>query len=156
MKATFAAGCFWSVEYEFSQLPGIISMQAGYIDGDEKNYPKPTYEQVCSKKTNYAEAVEVEFDEKKISYEKLLEIFWNLHDPTTLNRQGPDVGTQYRSAIFYHSSEQKSEAESSMKKRQAKISGKIVTQISQAPTFFRAEEYHQKYAEKHGGPTCHM
>lgn len=152
-KATFGAGCFWGVEATFRNTEGVTATAVGYLGGSTAN---PTYEQVCTGRTLHAEVVEVEFDPAKVSYEKLLEVFWDCHDPTTLNRQGPDVGTQYRSAIFYHSPEQKAAAEASKEKRQA--SGKhrrpIVTEITPAATFFRAEEYHQQYLEKRGISSC--
>ena len=148
-KATFAAGCFWHVEYAFNRVPGIISTTVGYTGGNTDN---PSYKQVCSDRTGHAEAVEVTFDPNEISYSRLLEIFWNLHDPTQLNRQGPDVGSQYRSAIFYHSDEQKQAAlETKAKLEAANVFSKpIVTEIAPAGEFYRAEEYHQKYFQKHG------
>lgn len=153
MIATFAAGCFWHVEETFAKTPGVIKTEVGFTGGDLKY---PTYEQVCTHNTGHAEAVRVEFDPTKISYEELLEIFWECHDPTTLNRQGPDVGSQYRSAIFYHNEEQRKLAFQS--KQELTDSGKyqhpIVTEITLAGPFYRAEEYHQKYFEKHGGGAC--
>ena len=148
-KATFAAGCFWHVEYAFGRVPGVVSTTVGYTGGNTDN---PSYKQVCSDRTGHAEAVEVTFDSNEISYSGLLEIFWNLHDPTQLNRQGPDVGSQYRSAIFYHSDEQKQAAlETKAKLETANIFSKpIVTEIVPAGEFYRAEDYHQKYFEKHG------
>ncbi|MFO0949024.1 MAG: peptide-methionine (S)-S-oxide reductase MsrA [Planctomycetota bacterium] len=152
-KATFGAGCFWGVEATFRNTEGVTATAVGYLGGSTAN---PTYEQVCTDRTGHAEVVEVEFNPAKVSYEKLLEVFWDCHDPTTLNRQGPDVGTQYRSAIFYHSPEQKAAAETSKEKRQA--SGKhrrpIVTEITPTSTFYRAEEYHQQYLEKRGLSSC--
>ena len=154
-KATFAAGCFWGVEYNFSKLPGVVSTLVGYTGGDDKNYPNPNYEQVCSGKTGYAEVIEIKFDTKKISYEKLLEAFWKMHDPTSLNRQGLDVGTQYKSAIFYHNPSQKSLAIKSKKVLQKKLGNeKIVTEIVKATKFYHAEEYYQKYIEKTGRKVC--
>jgi peptide-methionine (S)-S-oxide reductase len=154
-KATFAAGCFWGVEAAFAKVPGIVSTQVGYTGGHTEN---PTYKQVCTDKTGHAEALEVTYDPAKISYEQLLAIFWSIHDPTTLNRQGPDVGTQYRSAIFYHNKEQQAAAEAS--KRKLEQSGRfdrpIVTEITPASKFYRAEEYHQRYFQKHGLPSCHL
>jgi peptide-methionine (S)-S-oxide reductase len=154
-KATFAAGCFWGVEATFRQLPGVISTRAGYTGGHTAN---PTYKEVCSDGTGHAEAVEVEYDPAKISYEKLLNVFWENHDPTQLNRQGPDWGTQYRSAIFFHSPEQEAEAKAS--KQTLESSGRfrkpIVTQIVAAPTFYEAEDYHQQYLEKRGLASCHI
>ena len=146
-KATFAAGCFWHPEMIFSKTPGVISTRVGYIGGKLKN---PSYAQVCSLDTGHVEAVEVAFYPKKISYEKLLDVFWNIHNPTTKDRQGPDVGSQYNSAIFYHNDEQKIVALESKAKRQKKTERKIVTMIKKAPKFWPAEEYHQKYVEKQG------
>ncbi len=149
MKATFAAGCFWHVEDLLSKTKGVKSTQVGYIGGI---IPDPTYEEVCTDRTGHAEAVEVEFEPTEISYDELLEIFWNNHNPTTLNRQGPDVGIQYRSAIFYHDDSQKETAEKSKNNltQSGKYSNPIVTEIVPAPKFYRAEEYHQKYFKKHG------
>lgn len=146
-KATFAAGCFWHVEAAFQNVNGVLSTQVGYTGGDTKN---PTYHDVCSDTTQHAEAVEIEFDPKKISYKQLLDILWKSHDPTQQNRQGPDIGTQYRSAIFYHTAEQKKEAEESKKALQKKLSNNVATEIVKATTFYRAEEYHQQYFQKHG------
>jgi len=153
-KATFGAGCFWGVEAEFRQLPkGIGSTAVGYEGGTMNN---PTYRDVCTNRTGHAEVVEVEYDPEKISYEDLLKIFWENHDPTTLNRQGPDIGTQYRSVIFFHTPEQQAAALAS--KERLEKSGKyrrpIVTQIVPAATFYRAEDYHQQYLEKRGLSTC--
>lgn len=149
MKATFGAGCFWHVEDLLAKIKGVKSTKAGYTGGQ---LPNPTYEEVCTDKTGHAEAVEVEFDPEEISFEELLDVFWNNHNPTTLNRQGPDVGIQYRSAIFYHDEKQKEIAEKS--KQSLSESGRydnpIVTEIVPAPTFYDAEEYHQKYFKKHG------
>ena len=149
MKATFAAGCFWHVEDLFRKTNGISLTKVGYTGGELSN---PTYEQVCTDRTGHAEAVQVEYDPNVISFEEILDIFWNNHNPTTLNRQGPDIGTQYRSAIFYHNDEQKKVAED--KRRfltDTKIYDKpIVTQIVPASTFYPAEEYHQQYYEKNG------
>ena len=152
-KATFGAGCFWHVEEAFRQLKGVLSTTVGYSGGTMKN---PTYEDVCTDKTGHAEVVEITFDPQKISYNELLKVFWDIHDPTTKNRQGPDVGTQYRSVIFYHSSEQKAMAERSKKdlEQSKKYRKKIVTEITEAPTFYPAEEYHQHYLEKHGLAAC--
>lgn len=154
-KATFAAGCFWGVEHAFRQTPGVLAAYSGYTGGRTEN---PTYEQVCGGRTEHAEAVEVEFDPAQVSYGQLLEQFWGLHNPTTLNRQGPDIGTQYRSAIFCHSPEQLAAATAS--RDQLAASGKyprpIVTQIAPAAPFYRAEEYHQRYFEKHGLRGCHV
>lgn len=149
MKATFAAGCFWHVEDLFLKTKGVKSTKVGYIGGRLAN---PTYEEVCTDKTGHAEAVEVEYDPNEISYTELLEIFWNNHDPTSLNRQGPDVGIQYRSSIFYHDDSQKQNAQKSKEvlETSKKFSKKIVTEILPAPEFYKAEEYHQKYFQKHG------
>ena len=148
-KATFAAGCFWHVEDIFSKTNGISSTKVGYIGGQ---LPNPTYEEVCTDKTGHAEAVQVEYNPDEISFEELLDVFWKNHNPTTLNRQGPDVGIQYRSAIFYHDEKQKETAENS--KQTLNSSGifdnPIITQIVPAPIFYEAEEYHQKYFKKHG------
>lgn len=153
-KACFAAGCFWGVEYVFTQFSGILSVKSGYTGGNLKN---PSYEDVCSGKTGHAESVLIEFNSNEISYKKLLEIFFKSHDPTTLNYQGPDVGNQYRSAIFYFSDKQKREAESFKKKYEKILKKKIVTLIEQAKEFYDAEEYHQKYYEKSGKqPYCHV
>ena len=149
MKATFGAGCFWHVEDLLSKTKGVKSTRVGYTGGQ---LPNPTYEEVCTDRTGHAEAVEVEFDPEEISFEELLDVFWNNHNPTTLNRQGPDVGIQYRSAIFYHDEKQKEIAEKS--KLSLSESGRygnpVVTEIVPAPTFYDAEEYHQKYFKKHG------
>jgi len=154
-KATFAAGCFWGVEAAFAKVPGVVSTQVGYTGGHTEN---PTYKQVCTDKTGHGEAVEVTYDPAKISYQQLLDVFWSIHDPTTLNRQGPDVGTQYRSAIFYHNKDQQAAAEAS--KRNLEKSGRfdkpIVTEITPASKFYRAEQYHQRYFEKRGLPSCHL
>lgn len=149
MKATFGAGCFWHVEDLFSKIKGVNSTAVGYIGGQLSN---PTYEEVCTDKTGHAEAVEVYYDPDEISFEELLKIFWENHNPTTLNRQGPDVGIQYRSAIFYHDEKQKEIAENSKQalEQSVKYGLPIVTEIVPAPTFYKAEEYHQKYFKKHG------
>ena len=152
-KATFAAGCFWGVEAEFRATPGVSSTRVGYLGGETEN---PTYKEVCTDRTGHAEAVEVTFDPAKVSYRKLLEVFWANHDPTTLNRQGPDWGSQYRSAIFYHSPEQEADARRSMTEAQKSVKRPIVTQIVPAPTFFEAEDYHQQYLEKRGLASCHI
>ncbi len=152
-KATFGAGCFWHVEEAFRHLKGVLSTTVGYTGGTLKN---PTYEDVCTDKTGHAEVVELTYDPEKITYEELLRVFWDIHDPTTKNRQGPDIGTQYRSAIFYHSPEQKTAAELSKKEleQSRKYSKKVVTEIIEATTFYPAEEYHQRYLEKHGLAAC--
>jgi peptide-methionine (S)-S-oxide reductase len=149
MKATFGAGCFWHVEDLLNKTKGVKSTAVGYIGGQ---LPNPTYEEVCTDKTGHAEAVEVEYDPDEISFDELLDVFWSNHNPTTLNRQGPDVGIQYRSAIFYHDEKQKEIAESSKQSldESGKFDNPIVTEIVPAPTFYKAEEYHQKYFKKHG------
>lgn len=154
-KATFAAGCFWGVEENFRQLAGIISTRVGYTGGTTRN---PTYEQVCTGRTGHAEAVEIEFNPDKISYGQLLDVFWKIHDPTTLNRQGPDVGAQYRSAIFFHNKGQEDLARTSKEKLESsgKYKNKIVTEIVPAAEFYPAEEYHQKYLQKRGLPGCKL
>ena len=144
-KATFAAGCFWQVETEFRKVKGVLNTKVGYTGGKMKN---PTYKNVCTDTTGHAEAIDIEFDPKIVSYEKLLDVFWKIHNPTTLNRQGLDMGTQYRSAIFYHNETQKKQAEASLKKTQKNFKNKIVTEIKKAPEFYKAEEYHQKYLDK--------
>jgi peptide-methionine (S)-S-oxide reductase len=152
-KATFAAGCFWGVEATFRRLAGVKSTQVGYIGG---RMPNPTYEDVCTDETGHAEAVEVTFDPQVISYHDLLEVFWANHDPTTKDRQGPDVGTQYRSVIFFDSPEQETEARASLEAAQKRFRRPIVTQILPAAEFWRAEEYHQQYLEKRGLAHCHL
>jgi peptide-methionine (S)-S-oxide reductase len=153
--ATFAAGCFWGVEAAFRQVPGVTSAEVGYTGGHTEN---PTYEDVCSHATGHAEAVRVQFDPEKVSYEDLLGVFWGNHDPTQVNRQGPDVGDQYRSAIFFHSPEQERAARDS--KEALEKSGRhkrpIATEITPAPAFHRAEEYHQQYLEKRGQAHCRI
>ncbi len=154
-KATFAAGCFWGVEARFQQLPGVIATAVGYEGGSLAN---PTYQQVCTDRTGHAEAVEIEFDPSKIGYQQLLDEFFALHDPTQLNRQGPDWGAQYRSVVFYHSPEQEKTAKETIARLTAekRFSKPIVTQVVPAETFWRAEEYHQKYLEKRGALSCHI
>jgi peptide-methionine (S)-S-oxide reductase len=154
-KATFGAGCFWGVEKAFQHVKGVRSTKVGYMGGHLKN---PTYEDVCTDKTGHVEVVQISFDEKKISYEKLLEIFWDIHDPTQLNRQGPDRGTQYRSVIFYYDKQQKQIAEISKKKQQesGKFKNSIVSEIITVKVFYPAEEYHQKYLEKQGQSGCNF
>jgi peptide-methionine (S)-S-oxide reductase len=153
MKATFGAGCFWGVEETFRQTPGVQKTAVGYAGGKTAN---PTYEQVCSDTTGHAEVVQVDFDPKKVSYTKLLHIFFENHDPTQKNRQGPDIGTQYRSAIFYHSAEQKEQAMQTLQEQQAKHKRPIVTEITAAPPFYPAEDYHQQYLAKRGLSSCHL
>jgi len=154
-KALFGAGCFWGVEAAFRQVEGVLATAVGYSGGRKEN---PSYEDVCSGRTGHAEVVEVEYDPSKVTYEQLLDVFWENHDPTTLNRQGPDVGEQYRSAIFFLTPEQ--EAAASASKELLEKSGRykrpIVTEITPASTFFRAEEYHQRYLEKHGLAHCRI
>ena len=152
-KATFGAGCFWGVEATFRQLAGVKETAVGYEGGSHKN---PTYEDVCTDRTGHAEVVEVTFDPAVISYHDLLKVFWENHDPTTRNRQGPDVGTQYRSAIFFHSPEQEAEAKRSRDEAQKNFKRPIVTEIVPATSFWRAEEYHQQYLEKRGLSHCHL
>jgi peptide-methionine (S)-S-oxide reductase len=154
-KATFAAGCFWGVEAAFRRVPGVKSTIVGYEGG---TMPNPTYKDVCTNRTGHAESVEIEFDPAQVSYEDLLNVFWREHDPTTLNRQGPDVGTQYRSAIFFHTPAQETAARASKEKleKSGEFSRPIVTQIVPASRFWRAEEYHQQYLEKRGAASCHI
>ncbi len=153
-KATFGAGCFWGVEYNFRRVPGVVEAFSGYSGGKSAN---PTYRQICNGDTYHAEVVEVTFDPQKVSYVKLVEFFFKMHDPTQLNRQGPDYGTQYRSVIFVHSEEQRKVAQEVIQKLTAgkKYAQPIVTVVEDAKPFWKAEEYHQKYFEKNGGPTCH-
>ncbi|HLC61265.1 MAG TPA: peptide-methionine (S)-S-oxide reductase MsrA [Candidatus Nanoarchaeia archaeon] len=151
--ATFAAGCFWGVEAAFRQIKGVKSTRVGYTGGQMEN---PTYEDVCADETGHAEAVEVTFDPKKLPYEKLLDVFWQNHNPTLGNRQGPDVGTQYRSAIFYHNKNQKELAINSMNELQKKLDKTITTEIKPAEEFYEAEDYHQQYLEKRGMSSCHI
>ncbi len=145
-KAMFGAGCFWGVEYNFSKIKGVNEVMSGYSGGKT---PNPTYEMVCNNNTEHAEVVLVDFNEEEVTYEELLDAFWKKHDPTTLNRQGPDIGSQYRSAIFYYNDEQKEVAKESLRNLQKKLDRKIVTEITKVQTFWKAEEYHQKYFEKH-------
>ena len=148
-KATFGAGCFWGIEAAFRRIEGVCDAAVGYSGGTTRN---PTYQNVCGGQTGHAEVVEVTFDPNRVSFKRLLDVFWACHDPTQLNRQGWDVGTQYRSAIFYHSIEQESQASESLAALQdsERVQGKIVTEISKASDFWRAEEYHQRYFEKNG------
>jgi peptide-methionine (S)-S-oxide reductase len=153
-KATFAGGCFWGVEHLFNQVPGVIEAVSGYEGG---HVDRPSYEQVCGGRTGHAEAVEVTYDPTKVTYAELLNSFWNMHDPTTLNRQGPDTGHQYRSVIFFHSPEQEATARQSKEEAQKYFDHRIVTEIIPATDFWRAEEYHQRYFEKHPGHySCHF
>jgi peptide-methionine (S)-S-oxide reductase len=150
-RATFAAGCFWGVEGAFREVEGVVRTRVGYTGGHIEN---ATYEQVCSDATGHAEAVDVWFDPELVSYDYLLNLFWSIHDPTTLNHQGWDFGSQYRSAIFFHNADQEELATASRDQRQQRLSRPIVTEIVAAPTFYEAEEYHQRYYEKHGGAVC--
>ncbi len=152
-KATFGAGCFWGVEAAFRQVPGVLETAVGYAGG---NFANPTYRDVCSDETGHAEVVEVTYDPSRVSYEDLLNVFWENHDPTQLNRQGPDIGTQYRSAIFFHSPAQRDTAVASRDRleKSGRYRRPIVTEITPAPTFWRAEEYHQQYLEKRGLASC--
>ena len=152
-KATFGAGCFWGVEAAYRQIPGVISTAVGYEGG---SLARPTYEDVCTDRTGHAEVVEVEYDPARVSYDRLLEVFWENHDPTQKNRQGPDVGTQYRSAIFVHDGEQEAAARTSLEnlRKSGRYSRPIVTEITPASTFWKAEDYHQQYLEKRGLSTC--
>jgi len=154
-KATFGAGCFWGVESFFRQVPGVLDAVCGYAGGQLDN---PGYKQVCTDKTGHAEVVEVSFDPARVSYGTLVDVFYANHNPTTLNRQGPDVGTQYRSVIFFHSPEQERVAREKTAALQAsgKFKKPVVTSIEAAPAFWRAEEYHQRYFEKNGLPSCHL
>jgi peptide-methionine (S)-S-oxide reductase len=152
-KAIFAAGCFWGVEAAFHEVDGVIEAISGYTGGSKDH---PTYREVCGDRTGHAEAVEVEFDPAKVSYNRLLDIFWQIHDPTQVNRQGPDVGSQYRSGIFYLTPEQETDAKESRERAQDKLSRPIATEITQATTFWPAEDYHQRYFEKHGFVGCHV
>jgi peptide-methionine (S)-S-oxide reductase len=155
MKATFAAGCFWGVEATFRALPGVMATRVGYTGGQMAN---PTYEDVCTDRTGHAEAVEVEYDPAAISYDKLLDVFWEHHDPTQVNRQGPDWGTQYRTVIFFHTPEQEAAAKASKEKleKSGRYRKPIATQIVPAVTFYPAEDYHQQYLEKRGLASCHI
>ena len=150
-KATFGAGCFWGVEATFRSVPGVTDAAVGYAGGKTEN---PTYEDVCSHVTGHAEVVQVKFDPAVVSYDHLLDVFWANHNPTTLNRQGPDVGDQYRSAIYFHSPEQEAAAKASREAAQERFSKPIVTEITEAPEFWPAEDYHQRYLEKRGMASC--
>ena len=153
--AIFGAGCFWGIEAAFRRIPGVVDAAVGYSGGHTEN---PTYKDVCTDETGHAEVVQVTFDPSKLSYEQLLDAFWQMHDPTQVNRQGPDFGSQYRTAIFFHSPEQKSVAEKSKAALQAsgKFRKPIVTEITPAGPFYRAEDYHQRYLEKRGAASCHF
>ena len=154
-KATFAAGCFWGVEAAFRQVKGVVATAVGYMGGRLEN---PTYEDVCTDKTGHAEVVQVDYDPSRVSYDELLDVFWNCHDPTTLNRQGPDVGTQYRSAVFFHTPEQQAAAAKSKERLEASgnYDNPIVTEIAPASQFYLAEDYHQQYLEKRGQSSCKL
>jgi len=155
-KATFGAGCFWGVEAAFAAIPGVTATAVGYEGG---RLDRPTYKDVCTDRTGHAEVVEIEFDPAKVSYKRLLDAFFTLHDPTTLNRQGPDWGSQYRSAVFFHSPEQEVAAKARIEELTAQGTYKprrIVTTVEPAQTFWRAEEYHQRYLEKRGQASCHI
>lgn len=152
-KATLGAGCFWGVEATYRRLAGVKSTQVGYMGGKLTN---PTYKDVCTDSTGHAEVLEVTFDPEVVSYHDILELFWDNHNPTTLNRQGPDVGAQYRSAIFYHSPEQEAVARASLDAAQKRFPRPIVTEITPAAEFWRAEDYHQQYLEKRGLSQCHF
>ena len=154
-KATFGAGCFWGVEVAFRQIPGVVDAVVGYSGGTMEN---PTYRDVCTDRTGHAEVVQVTYDPAKVSYDELLDAFWKLHDPTQVNRQGPDVGKQYRSAIFFHTPEQEAAAKASKEKlaKSGKFSRPIATEITGAGKFFPAEDYHQRYLEKRGIASCHI
>lgn len=153
--ATFGAGCFWGVELAFRKIDGVVAATAGYLGG---TMPNPTYEDVCTGRTGHAEVVQVGYDPDRVTFEDLLEVFWTCHDPTQRNRQGPDVGTQYRSAIFFHTPEQEQAARASIDAlvQSGRFTKPIVTEISPASTFFPAEEYHQRYLEKHGLTSCSL
>lgn len=153
-RATFAAGCFWGVEDAFLKMKGVKSTRVGYTGG---NFPDPSYEDVCTDRTGHAEAIELEFDPNEISYKELLDFFWSIHNPTTKNRQGPDIGSQYRSTIFYHNPEQEKIARKSKQQLDDSnsLQNKIVTEIVPAATFYQAEDYHQKYYQKIGGGSCY-
>lgn len=154
-KATFGAGCFWGVEETFRNIPGVVTTAVGYLGG---TLCDPTYEDVCTGRTGHAEVVEIEFDPARVSYDKLLDVFWSSHDPTTVNRQGPDVGTQYRSAVFFHTPEQEAAARESKARLDApgRLPHPIVTEITPATPFYRAEDYHQQYLAKRGRTSCHI
>jgi peptide-methionine (S)-S-oxide reductase len=154
-KATFAAGCFWGIEAAFCRVPGVVKTTVGYTGGTTKN---PTYRDVCTGRTGHAEAVQVVYDPEEVSYDDLLNLFWEIHNPTTRDRQGLDVGSQYRSAIFYHTTDQQESAEASKKRlqRSGRFRSDIVTEITPASEFYPAEEYHQRYLEKSGRSSCRI
>jgi len=154
-KATFGAGCFWGVEVKFGQIPGVLETAVGYEGGDLEH---PTYKEVCTDRTGHAEVVDLTFDPERVTFEQILDAFFELHDPTQMNRQGPDYGSQYRSVIFYHSDAQKTAAEKKIEelKVEGRFSKPIVTLVTPAETFWKAEEYHQKYLEKRGMAACHI
>jgi len=152
-QAMFAAGCFWGVEAAFREVTGVVDVTVGYSGGHTE---RPSYREVCRERTGHAEAVLVEFDPGKVPYERLLDVFWKIHDPTQLNRQGPDVGTQYRSAVFYLTPEQETAAKTSREQVQDGFSRPVVTEVTQASAFWPAEEYHQRYFEKHGMVGCEI
>jgi peptide-methionine (S)-S-oxide reductase len=151
-KATFAAGCFWGVESAFRGIPGVAATRVGYAGGRTEN---PSYHDVCTGTTGHAEAVEVTYDPEQVSYEQLLDLFWRLHDPTQGNRRGPDVGSQYRSAVFFRSTEQREQALESRARLQARLPAPVTTEVVPAQTFHEAEDYHQQYFEKQGRTSCH-
>jgi peptide-methionine (S)-S-oxide reductase len=151
-NATFAAGCFWGVEAAFRRIPGVTATRVGYTGGHAED---PSYHDVCTDTTGHAEAVEVTFDPEQVSYDELLELFWRSHDPTQGHRQGPDVGSQYRSAVFFHSPEQEEKALASKALVQAQLPALVTTEVLPAPVFYEAEDYHQQYFEKHGRAVCH-
>lgn len=153
--ATFGAGCFWGIEAAFRKVPGVLDAAVGYCGGQTQN---PTYREVCTDTTGHAEVVQVTFDPQKLTYEQLLDVFWTIHDPTQVNRQGPDYGKQYRTAIFFHTPEQEVAAKKSRQALEAsgKLRRPIATEITAAGSFWRAEEYHQRYLEKRGAASCHI
>jgi peptide-methionine (S)-S-oxide reductase len=153
--ATFGAGCFWGIEAAFRRVPGVLDAAVGYSGGKTQN---PSYQEVCTDTTGHAEVVQVTFDPEKLSYEQLLDVFWTIHDPTQVNRQGPDYGKQYRTAIFFHSPEQEAVAKKSKQALEAsgKLRRPVATEITPAGPFWRAEEYHQRYLEKRGAASCHI
>ena len=153
-QATFGAGCFWGVEYVFRRVPGVLDVRSGYSGGHTQN---PSYEEVCSHTTGHAEIVQVDFDPERVTYDQLLEVFWAMHDPTQVDRQGPDIGDQYRSVVFTHSDEQRAAAEASRERAQARFDRPIATKIEPLQAFYPAEDYHQRYYEKTGHePYCHV